>query len=202
VAINPTPEIETSGSLHSVQFAMRSEHGLLDGTRQTLVMDADIVYHRDVLRRILEAPVQTTILTCDRHRSSDEEVLVWGTHEAPRFLGKGLNERLVDGEPLLGEATGIVKIAPAHHQLTRETIDWMVGDPDAPHGSLASIGFGPARRATEHEELSQRLMRYGLMRCVTFSGEELPFMEVDAEDEYAYLREEVYPRILDMEARG
>ena len=200
-AINPTPEIETSGSLHSVQFAMRSEHGLFDGTRQTLVMDADIVYHRDVLRRILESPVETTLLACDRHRSSDEEVLVWGTHDAPRYLGKGLNETLVDGEPLIGEATGIVKFAPADHGLVRETINWMVGDPDAPDGSLAVSGFGPARRATEHEELSQRFMRYGRMRCVTFSGEELPFMEVDASDEYDYLREELYPRILDMETQ-
>src|SRR5689334_12631224 len=54
--VNPTPDIGTSGSLHSFQFAIRAGLGVLDGRKQTLLLDADIVYHRDVLRRLLEAP--------------------------------------------------------------------------------------------------------------------------------------------------
>jgi len=49
ISVNPTPEIETSGSLHSLQFAIREHRELIDGSRQSLYMDADIVYHRDVL---------------------------------------------------------------------------------------------------------------------------------------------------------
>ncbi len=199
--VNPTPEIQTSGSLHSFQFAIRSPHGFMDGTRQTLLMDADIVYHRDVLKRMIDAPAVTTTLVCDRYENSAEEVLVFGTKDAPRYMGKGLRAELVQGEKCLGEATGIVKFAPVDHALARGSIDWLLGDPDAEPTSLAYRGFGPARRATEHEELTERFMRYGKIRAVTFSGEELPFLEVDNPTEYKQLRDGLYPQILKMEAR-
>jgi choline kinase len=197
--VNPTPDIATSGSLHSLQFAMRSEHGILDGTCQTLFMDADILYHPAALGELLDAPEASALLASSQHRAEDEEVRVYGAPDRPRFLGKGLTPALVDGEPCLGEATGIVKLAPADHALARETIDWLLGAPDAPEGSLRRRGFGPARQGTEHEELTQRFMRYGRMRCVRF-GAEIPFMECDDEREYAIVRESFYPRLLDREA--
>ena len=198
-AVNPTPDIGTSGSLHSLQFAGRAGLGVLDGTKQTLVMDADIVYHRDALRRLIEAPAANTILVCTRTINDSEEVLVYGTPDRPRFMGKGLTESLVAGAGCLGEGTGIVKFAPEDHGLVRETMGWLLGDPEAPQGSARYAGFGPARRATEHEELTQRFMYYQKMRCLTFGGE-LPFMEVDSAEEYALLRNEFYPALLDMEA--
>ena len=200
LVVNPTRLIETSGSLHSFQFAARSPYGVLDGRHQTLLMDADIVYHRDVLRRILQAPEVSTVLVCDRHQASNEEVLVYGTAQRPLFMGKGLTSELVAGAPCLGEATGIVKLAPQDHALARRTMAWLLGDPDAPAGSLEHKGFGPARRATEHEELTERFMRCGRMRALTFAAEELPFLEVDTADEYRALRTELYPRLLAMEA--
>lgn len=196
---NPTPDMGTSGSLHSFQFATRSQFGVLDGTKQTLMMDGDIVYHREVLARLLDAPEQSSLLVSTQHRGDDEEVLVYGTPEHPRFLGKGLRPHLVAGEPCLGEAVGIVKFAPVDHALARDTLDWMLGDPSAPEGSGRHKGFGPARRATEHEELTQRFMRYRKMRCVMF-GAELPFMECDDANEYARVRTSFYPRVLELEA--
>jgi choline kinase len=201
LVVNPTPDIGTSGSLHSFQFAVRAGLGVLDGRLQTLLFDADIVYHRDALARLLDAPAHSALLACQRHAGDNEEVRVYGTHEQPRFLGKGLTPALVAGEPLIGEATGIVKFAPEDHALARETIDWLVGDPDAPEGSLRRRGYGPARAATEHEELTQRFMRYRRMRCVSF-GEEIPFMECDDAAEYQKLRASFYPRLLDLEAEG
>ena len=200
LVVNPTAQIETSGSLHSFQFAARSPYGVLDGRHQTLLMDADIVYHRDVLRRILQGPEVSTVLVCDRHQASNEEVLVYGTAERPLFMGKGLTSELVAGAPCLGEATGIVKLAPQDHALARHTMAWLLGDPDAPAGSLERKGFGPARRATEHEELTERFMRGGRMRALAFAAEELPFLEVDTADEYRALRTEFYPSLLAMEA--
>ncbi len=202
LVVNPTSDIGTSGSLHSFQLAVRSPHGVLDGSHQTLLMDADIVYHRDVLRLILEAPEISTVLVCDRYQPSREEVLVYGTADRPLFLGKGLDSELVADAPCLGEATGIVKLAPQDHGLARRTMDWLLGDPDAPAGSLDFRGFGPARRATEHEELTDRFMRYGKMRALTFRAEQLPFLEVDSPEEYHLLRSELYPRLLAMEARS
>lgn len=196
--LNPTPDIKTSGSLHSFQFAAYSELGILDGRQQTLLMDADIVYHRDVLGRLLDSPEESALLVCRRYEQNLEEVLVFGSPDEPRFLGKGLSGDLVCDLPCLGEATGIVKFAPVDHPLVRRTIDWMVGDPTLDEESPRGKGFGPAKRATEHEELTQRFMHYGRMRAVVF-GEEIPFMEVDTPEEYALLRETVYPRILELE---
>lgn len=202
LVINTTQDIRTSGSLHSFQHAIRAPQSVLDGRYQTLLMDADIVYHRDVLSCLLAAPEASTLLVCDRYRTSAEEVLVYGTTRRPRYLGKGLTPELVDGAPCLGEATGIVKFAPCDHAVVRQTIDWLLGNPDARDGSLEYRGFGPARRATEHEELTDRLMRSGRMRALTFPGDELPFLEVDTAEEYRMLRTELYPRLLAMEARS
>lgn len=199
VVVNPAPDITLSGSLDSFGCAARSPHGILDGTRQTLLMDADIVYHRDVLRLLLDAPERSAMLVCRTAMEDMEEVLVYGPCDRPRFMGKGLTPNLVDGEPCLGEAMGVVKYAPADHALAREVINWMLGDPTAPEGDLRRTGFSPARKLTEHEELTQRFMRYRRMSAIVF-GQELPFMEVDSAGEYATLREEFYPQLLQMEA--
>jgi choline kinase len=198
--VNPTEDMGTSGSLHSFQFAARSEYGVLDGTKQTLLMDGDIVYHRTALKLLLDSSEHSSKLVSAAHDGDDEEVLTYGTVERPRFLGKGLAPSLVAGEPCLGEAVGIVKFAPADHALARETMDWMLGDPSAAPDTGRFRGFGPARRATEHEELTQRFMRYRKMRCVMV-GEELPFMECDDAREYKKLREAFYPALLELEAQ-
>jgi choline kinase len=199
--VNPTPDMGTSGSLHSFQFAARAGYGVLDGSRQTLLMDGDIVYHRGVLQKLLEAPPVSSLLVSESHRGDDEEVLVYGTPEHPRFLGKGLTATLVSNAPCLGEAVGIVKFAPEDHALALESMDWMLGDPAAPEGSSRFKGFGPARRATEHEELTQRFMRYRKMSSVLI-GPELPFMECDDALEYKKVRESFYPALLEIELKA
>ncbi len=195
---NPS-ELAHSGSLHSLQYASRS-HGVFNGATRTLVMDADIVYHREVLVRLLDCGDFTTVLTCSRYDNSREEVLVFGTPSAPRFLGKGLHPTLVNGEPCLGEATGIVLFATRDQPLALEILDWHVGRPETPLGSDESKGFGPARKASEHEQLTDSMLRLGRARALVFSGDELPFVEVDNRDDYRRLREEVYPRILELES--
>jgi choline kinase len=198
--VNPTEDMGTSGSLHSFQYAARSGEGVLRGDKQTLLMDGDIVYHRGALRRLLESPEQSSLLVSSVHDGDDEEVLVYGSLEHPRFLGKGLTPTLVANEPCLGEAVGIVKFAPRDHALAVESMDWMLGDPSAAAGSGRERGFGPARRATEHEELTQRFMRYRKMRAVSI-GVDLPFMECDDAREYKRVREQFYPRLLELEAQ-
>ena len=201
VVVNPAEDITTSGSLDSFGCAVRSPYGVLDGTRQTLLMDADIVYDRRMLRLLLSAPERSSMLVCQTRVADLEEVLVFGPRQAPRFMGKGLTPNLVAGEPCIGEAVGIVKFAPADHALAREVVTWMLGDPAAPEGDLRRAGFSPARRLTEHEELTQRFMRYRRMSAIVF-GDELPFMEVDSADEYAVLRQEFYPQVLKMEEQA
>ncbi|MBW2736049.1 MAG: hypothetical protein JRH20_26995, partial [Deltaproteobacteria bacterium] len=142
---------------------------------------------------------ESALLIVGETVGDSEEVLAYGAPEAPRFLGKGLSTAVTGGAPCLGEATGIVKFSPTDHALVREVMDWMLGNPDAPASSLQYKGFGPAKRATEHEELTQRLMLLGHMRAV-FSPR-LPFMEVDSPAEYAALRQDLYPALLELEAK-
>ncbi|MCA9658012.1 MAG: NTP transferase domain-containing protein [Myxococcales bacterium] len=198
---NPTPDMAISGSLHSFQFAARAGLGVLDGSHQTLLLDADIVYDRGALARLLDAPPVSAILVSRLYAEDAEEVRVYGDPDRPRFIGKGMTPVIIGGAPCLGEATGIVKYAPQDHGWARATMDWILGDPDAPAGSLARAGFGPARRGTEHEELAQCLMNLGRMRSVSFGAESI-FMEVDTADEYRRMRERVYPRLLQLEASG
>jgi hypothetical protein len=96
--------------------------------------------------------------------------------------------------------TGPGRLFSAQDRRNRLTWHGFKGDPEAPAGSLEHKGFGPARRATEHEELTERFMRCGRMQVLTFAAEELPFFEVDTADEYRVLRTELYPRLLAMEA--
>jgi choline kinase len=197
--VNTAADIGTSGSLHSFQFAARSSLGVLDGRKQTLLMDGDIVYHRGALRKLVDAPAVSALLVTEKYRREDEAVLVYGTVGRPRFLGKALSAPLVADEPCLGEALGIVKFAPRDHAIARVTMDWMLGDPDAPEGTPRQRGFAPARRATEHEELTQRFMHYRKIRCVMV-GDDLPFMECDDAGDYSEIRDSFYPRLLAAEA--
>lgn len=199
VVVNPSTDIQTSGSLHSFQYAARSEFGVLDGSKNTLLLDGDIVYERGALERLLDAGDETCALVHSRCANDSEEVLVYGTPQRPLFLGKGLGPALVNDAPCIGEATGIIKIAPADHLLVREIMNWLLGDPDAPEDSAQHAGFGPARRGTEHEELSQRLMHLGKIRCIVI-GEEFFFAEIDTPAEYEQLRASLYPRLLRAEA--
>ena len=198
--VNPTSDISQSGSLHSFQIAAGSPHRVLDGTMQTILMDADIVYHPRVIETLVEAPERTALLVCERYTGDGEEVLVYGSELRPRFIGKALTSNLVADAPCLGESAGIMKIAPADHALCRETMNWMLGDPDAPASSAAFKGYGPGRRATEHEELAGRLMLLSRMACLRFSAD-IPFMECDTPVDYRTVRESFYPRLLDLEAR-
>jgi choline kinase len=198
---NTAPDISASGSLHSFQFSTRAALGVLDGRKQTLLMDGDILYHREALRRLISAPAISALLVSDNHRDGEEAVLVYGTPDRPRFLGKALSAPLVADEPCLGEAVGIVKFAPQDHALARATMDWMLGDPDALEGTPRHRGFGPARRATEHEELTQRFMHYGKIQCVMV-GNDLPFMECDDAADYAEIRDSFYPWLLNAEAHN
>lgn len=195
IVVNSAGAATPSGSLHSLQFAYRGAGRILDGSHPTLMLDGDIVFHRSALGALMALPGSCLLVhTASAH--DDEQVLVYGTCDRPSFIGKGLDRELTNGAPCLGEAMGIVKYAPEDHQLARRIIDWSVGDPSAPAGSLARLGFGPARTATEHEELTKHLMSLGRLRALESS---LPFMEADTPEEYERLRSNVYPQLVELE---
>ena len=192
---NAHPNLSESGSLHSFQFAMRSSFTPLDNISNTLILDADIVYEQRLLDLLLARLQATAIFVTQKMHGDNEEVRVYGNHGRPDFIGKGLSGYLTGERDCLGEAIGIIHLAPEDHRLAGDLTDWLVGNPDAADGSLARRGFGPAKSNSEHEELSQRLMMLGKMQAIV-APPDLLFMEVDYAEEYRQLVTRIYPQIL------
>jgi choline kinase len=188
---NTHPDISASGTSHSFQFAACSAWNPLDGKSPVMPMDGDLAYEQSVMDAIVSAPAKTALLICPGINEDSEEVRVYGDPTgSPRLIGKGLGVPLTEGLKLLGEATGIVRYEPEDHTLVRSLLTWLVGTPHQ------SRGYGFAKIASEHEELSQYLCN--LKRVGTHVlPKELCFMEVDFQEEFDLLRAQVYPRILE-----
>lgn len=182
--LNPTEDLTTSGSGHSTWFAWHHSSPILDGRSTVLLMDADIVYHPDVLRRALDQPALTSrTLVCADYRNTQEEVLVFGKNGLPLMHGKGLpGTPMVQDMDCLGEATGILQWHPRDHQALRVTTDWLVQ-------------YGTARTRLEHEDITQQMMHMKRVEAWALANHDL-FMEVDTPDEYATLTRDVVPRLV------
>lgn len=190
---NTHPDISASGTAHSLQFAACSDFDPLGGDEPCLLLDADLVYERAVLRSIVESS-GTALLVSPATLSDDEEVRVYADDGRPRLIGKGLRPPLTDGLHLLGEATGIVRYDPVDHAFVRAALDWHVG-----RGADATRPFGPVGIGTEHEVLSQFLMQRDRIEARVLADGML-FMEADFPEDFERARADVYPEILRRDA--
>jgi choline kinase len=191
---NTHPDISASGTSHSFQFAALSDWNPLDGKSPVLLLDGDLAYEQAVMDAVVSAPPKTSLVICPSINEDSEEVRVYGTADGtPHLIGKGLGLPITAGMVLLGEATGIVRYEPEDHALVRALLTWLVGTPHQ------TRGFGYAKIASEHEELSQYLCNLKRMGTHVLP-KELSFMEVDFQEEFELLRGRVYPRILERDS--
>ena len=184
VVENPTEDLSTSGSAHSLWFALHQASDLLDGRKRVVFMDADIVYDDDIYARLAAAdPRRSATLVAPRVAKDSEEVVVFADPAAPHNAirhGKGLwNTPLVEGLVAVGEATGIVMMAPQDHARFTELADW-------------SMHYATAKTRTEHEDLTQLMMNLDLIDIVQLDPATL-FMEVDTPADYEKLTSQVWP---------
>ncbi|MFO0624947.1 MAG: NTP transferase domain-containing protein [Polyangiales bacterium] len=179
--LNPTEDINTSGSGHSAWFAWQHEPAILDGRSRVVLMDADILYEPAVLDH-LDAPARSSkTLVCADYRESQEEVMVFGEGDLAKLHGKGLlGTSLVGGLACVGEATGMLLWEPQDHARLREATEWC-------------MRYSTAKVKSEHEDITQRMMLSGEVLAVGFR--DLLFMECDTPDEYAHLTSEFYPAV-------
>ncbi|KAK3575753.1 hypothetical protein CHS0354_030085 [Potamilus streckersoni] len=200
---NEAPDIGKSGSLHSFQFCASSAFNPLDGTSHTLLMDADIIYEAEFMHRIINACTgdENSLFISENIHQDQEEIRVYGAGKYPSFLGKGLSMELVGGLPCIGEASGIVHFAPKQHDLVRRIMNRLLGDPASPEGASARKGFSTAKQMCEHEDLTQWLMMLKAVKSVLIPKDVL-FMEADFEAEYKTVIHELYPLILQADARN
>jgi len=185
VATNTAPDLSASGSLHSFWFAQQQVAGVLDGTAPTWLLDGDLVYDADLVAAMMAAADRTAVMVSPDHAGDDEEVRVYGTPDLPVAIGKRLRPDDAGGAACLGEATGVVRFAPGDHAKVSGIMAAMLAE----------------RSATEHEELSGRLMAEGVMSTLLLSPG-TPFMECDDAADYARVRDDFYPRLLERERRG
>jgi choline kinase len=184
--LNPTPDLSTSGSAHSLQFAWHSALELLDGRSSVLFMDADIAYGPRTLATLCAAAGERSLTLVAPHVTEDsEEVVVFAEPEARTRAvrhGKGLHcSQLVAGLVPVGEATGMVLVAAEDHTLVRAATDW-------------AIGYSTAKQRSEHEDVTQLMMARTRIDVASLPSDE-PFMEVDTPADYQRLTTQLFPRL-------
>lgn len=183
---NPTEDLTTSGSAHSLWFALHHASSLFDGKKRVVFMDADIVYDGDIFTRLAAAdPRRSATLVAPRVAKDSEEVVVFADPAAPHNAirhGKGLcNTPLVEGLSPIGEATGVVMIAPQDHARFVGIADW-------------AMEYSTAKLRSEHEDLTQLLMSLDLVDIVHLDAATM-FMQVDTPADYEKLTTKVWPEL-------
>lgn len=191
--LNPTEDLSTSGSAHSVHVAFEADHGILDKRSRVVVLDADIVYDWSALDLLLaRGEGRSKVLVHDSLRRGHDGVHVFSpkaTPALPRFIGRGLLGNLVIGDSVcVGEACGIMVLEPDDHMLVRAATSWLM------HHSTAGM-------LSEHDEILQRMMMLGRVEAVVLAHDR-NFFGVDTPDEYERLVGEVQARLVRLSSRG
>jgi choline kinase len=160
----------------------------------TLVTDADVVYERALLDRLLARCDASRLFTVDRVTGDTEEVCVYGASEqVPRLIGKGIGPEVSHGLELLGESLGMIHLAAGDVRFCAELTRWMVGDPPT------RPAYGYSRRLSEHEEVWQYLFGLSRLGVARLPGS-LLFSECDFPEDYRRITEVLYPAVRERDA--
>ncbi|GAQ51304.1 Sden_1164 family protein [Streptomyces acidiscabies] len=186
---------ERTGSSVSMLAGLRAALAWRPQGARTLVTDADIVYERGVLDRIVAesaAGAGARLSVVKRVSGDSEEVRVYGlSADQPLLIGKGMTDTMTQGLSLLGESLGLIALDASTAKLAAEITEWIVGDPPERRP------YGYSGRLSEHEEVWQYLFTLGLLELTEFPGS-LLFSECDFPEDYRAIREGLFPQI----ARG
>jgi choline kinase len=187
-----TFDTSTTGSTLSLLCGLRAA-ACHDGG--LLITDADIVYERTLLESVVGSCGRSCLFLAPRVSGDDEEVRVYGHgHEHPVLIGKGLSPLLTAGLDLLGESLGIIHVAAEDREFVQGIARWLTGWPDE------SPAYGFAKLQSEHEELWQYCLTLRRMVSAHVPAG-LAYAECDTADDYAYIRNELFPAIVAKEGR-
>lgn len=192
MVLNPTDDLSTSGSAHSLWHAMHHASGLLDGQRRVVFMDADMVYDDDVFARLAAADPRrsATLVTARLDDSRADQIVVWADphapHNAVRHGARLQGTPFVDGLTAVGAATGIVLMAPSDHARFIGVTDWVINN--------SSAGTRSA-----HEDVTQAMMTLDLVDVVALDPA-TTFFAVDTPADYEQLTTKVWPEVVQRKA--
>ena len=160
------------GNILSLQFGLRG----LGDSESILVMDADTLYPRRLLRRLLDSAHETCLLLDASSSFQDEEMMI--------AVGGGRVRRVTRGRPegdweVLGETVGFLKVAGSAIPALREAVEAVIGEGrlDAEYEEAYDEYFAPAH-PIGHERV-----------------DELPWTEIDFPEDITKAVEEILPRV-------
>jgi L-glutamine-phosphate cytidylyltransferase len=146
----------------------------------TLIMDADVVFPRELLRRLVESPAPQALLIDRGFVDSGEEVKIYTQSERVIALGKKATPVAWD---LVGEGIGFFKCGAN-------------AGPDLVH--LLERVIEESNGLCEYEDALHLFVSRHYVQAVDVTG--LPWTEVDFVEDLRRARAEVFPAIVRLES--
>jgi choline kinase len=146
-----------------------------DLTGDLLVMDADVLFPSELLRRLIAAPSPSAFLLDPNFANTGEEMKLFVRGDRVVAIGKTIQPDVYDR---VGEGVGFFKCAAAHSGPLRECVEEIVSQ---------------GAEENEYEEALGRLLHRVKVGYVDVSG--LPWTEIDFPEDLRRAEDEVLPRI-------
>ena len=143
-----------------------------------IVMDADVVYHPEVLGRLVRSRHVNCFLLDRGSVESGEEMMVCATDGRALHIARSSDPDTRAGWDVKGEGVGFCRLAPEASRLLVEII-----------GDLAARGHGGA----DYERALAVLMKQ--VHCGYEEVTDLPWTEVDFQQDVEHAERDVLPRI-------
>lgn len=187
-AVAQWKEEDTSG--FEVKFASNERYTLgsilsLYAARDTLstndavIMDADVLYHRDVMKRLVESPNDHCFLIDDQAEESGEEMMVCIRDGRAMHIARSHDPSTKTGWDAKGEGVGFFKLATADSGALLTHIE-----------DLVEKGF---------EDAEYEVALAGFMKKFVCGYEgigDLPWTEIDFSEDIVNAEENILPLIL------
>ena len=158
----------TRGSITSLWEARERLQG------DVLIMDADVLFHPTLLKRLLESPKKSCFLLEEDFTDTGEEMKLFVQGERVTAISK----KNVLKTPLVGEGVGFLKLAGEHCPQLRNTLEDFIRE---------------GRLDAEYEEALDRLLSCCEVGYESVDG--LPWIEIDFEEDIRRAERDILPML-------
>jgi choline kinase len=148
----------------------------------TLIMDADVVFPREFLFRLLRSPEPNAFLIDEEFQDTGEEVKIYVQDGRVIALGKKVVPEAWD---LVGEGIGFLKCGPEAGRVLITLLEHVIAESDG---------------AWEYEDALHLLVKQQRVAALRIGG--LPWTEVDFAVDLQRARTDVFPRIARLDDPG
>jgi choline kinase len=160
---------ETTNSIYSLWLALKN---INEGV---IVLNSDVVFHQDILEKLLTSQYADAITVCFHDNMGEEEMKVKVKDERVVDISKAMDLKVADGENV-----GIVKFSSEGLRILYQMTDNLVMDGVV--NAWAPLAF-------------QKICSFYNLYAVSTEG--LPWTEIDFPEDLERARKEIYPKIAD-----